>query len=355
MPETSAVATLDVGGNHTSTSPCIPTARGSLRRPDEEIASRVWWLMVQQVPPDLAAVLSRQSALALVERATGLALGDLNALVARDPAASSAGYVLTSYACFQAMASHRLAHELYREGADTRYGDASENLLAAARALAERAKVTTGVEIHPAATIGPRCVLDHGTGTVIGETVVIGSDCYLLQGVVLGSTGIADNPSGPRHPTLGDGVEVGAFVRVLGAVRVGDGCTLDPHTVVTTDIPAHSRVRLVTQCQVASRTDAAWIAGVRLCQGRVAVWGTGLSEVTPALLTSAGDAVDLNVQVRNAEWLIADLPPFGWDAHPDLLLVDRSPERRRAVVRLAHQWRADQRERCQSCPAKELS
>ena len=79
--------------------------------------------------------------------------------------------------------------------------------------------VLSGAEIHPAARIGRRFVLDHGYGTVIGETCEIGHDCYILCGVTLGARGIANNPDGKRHPRLGNNVEVGSGARVLGYVR----------------------------------------------------------------------------------------------------------------------------------------
>jgi carbonic anhydrase/acetyltransferase-like protein (isoleucine patch superfamily) len=122
-------------------------------------------------------------------------------------------------------------------------------LLIAARAISEAAKVRSGVEIHPAATIGPRFVVDHGMGTVVGEDVRMGSDCYLLQGVVLGALSIADNPSGGRHPHLGDRVEVGGFGRVLGPVTVGADVVIGSHALVRTDVPAGARVAVLHQYQ----------------------------------------------------------------------------------------------------------
>ncbi|TFV52516.1 serine O-acetyltransferase [Blastococcus sp. TF02A-35] len=317
----------------------------------DAVESRLWWLLVARLPAELAGSLRPDVVVAAVRRATDLALRDLHGLVARDPAAISAAYALTSYVCFRAVASHRLAHELHRLA--DREPASAELLRGAARGLAERTKVETGVEIHPAARIGARFVLDHGVGTVIGETAVVGEDCYVLQGVVLGSVGIADNPTGPRHPTVGDRVEIGSFVRVLGPVTVGSDCVLDPHTVVTTDVPAGSRVRLVTQHQVTSGTEATWVAGVRLCRGRVTVWGSDLAGVTPQLLEPDGTVVELRVAVRSEERLEAELPSHLGAVAGDLLLVEEGERCRRARVRLTHQWAERQHRSCATCPRRE--
>lgn len=229
---------------------------------DGLVVSRLWWTLLQYLPERFVLAASPAQVFAILRRSALAAEADLFALTDRDPAALGPDYVLQSYRCFRAVLAYRLAHEIYMSGAATEQTGVAEPLLAAAREVAERAKVETGIDIHPAAEIGPRFVLDHGTGTVIGETVAIGSDCYLLQGVVLGASGIADNPRGKRHPTLGSGVEVGAFAHVLGPIRIGDGCVLDPHTVTTTDMPPHRRVRRMTQCQVSHRDEASSINGV---------------------------------------------------------------------------------------------
>ncbi|MBO9522477.1 MAG: serine acetyltransferase [Nocardioidaceae bacterium] len=178
---------------------------------------------------------------ALVARAAGLGRADLDALVQRDPASHRDWrYVLSSYGGLEALLAHRLAHAIWSSAPAPLGTPGPEHVLA--RQISEHAKVRTGVEIHPAARIGPGFVVDHGYGTVIGETTTIGADCYVLQGVVLGATGIADNRPGQRHPTLGDRVEVGAFARVLGPVRVGDGAFIGAMSLVLDDVPAGTRV-----------------------------------------------------------------------------------------------------------------
>src|SRR5438876_379554 len=162
---------------------------------------------------------------------------DLHALATHDPAAgNSCTYVLGSYACFQAVMAYRLSHALLARSAEAAPA-AAHQLRLSARVLSEHAKIETSVEIHPAAEIGRRFVVDHGNCTVIGETARIGDDCYILQGVILGSRGIATNPSGSRHPTLGNRVEVGAFARLLGPIVIGDDVLVGPHCVVCCDIP----------------------------------------------------------------------------------------------------------------------
>jgi serine O-acetyltransferase len=203
---------------------------------------------------------------------------DLHALVSGDPAARrSCLYVLRSYASFRAVLAYRVAHALLaREPAA---GDRCDRW-ALARCLSERAKVASGIEIHPAAVIGRRFVIDHGLGTVIGETAEIGDDCYILQGVILGSRGISRNPDGKRHPTLGSRVEIGAFARLLGPVQVGDGALIGPHCVVTSDVPAGARVTIRNQCQIASAHNTGEVFGLvpGISAGSFAIHGRGLAE-----------------------------------------------------------------------------
>ena len=103
-----------------------------------------------------------------------------------------------------------------------------------ARWISQRAARKTGIEIHPAATIGRRFFIDHGTGVVIGETAIIGDDVTLYQGVTLGGTG---KDVGKRHPTIGNGVMIGAGAKVLGPFTVGDNSQIAAGAVVLTEIP----------------------------------------------------------------------------------------------------------------------
>ncbi|MEU8432689.1 serine O-acetyltransferase [Streptomyces sp. NPDC029216] len=203
--------------------------------------------------------------------------GDLLAFVQRDPAAhGSWREVVGSYRCFRAVLSHRLAHSLL--GTPLRSDADGSHLRMLARSIAERATVETGVEIHPAAAIGRRFVVDHGMGTVIGETASLGDDCYVLHGVVLGSTGIADNPRGRRHPTIGSRVEIGAFARVLGPVEIGDDAVIGCHALVQCDIPAGARVRVLTHHQEIRGAAAIGVTAVEVIgEGLLLVRGRGLA------------------------------------------------------------------------------
>ena len=155
---------------------------------------------------------------------------DLTAARERDPAARSVGRVeiLLTYGGVQALLSHRVAHALHEAGVPL-----------APRLLANATRVTTGVEIHPAARIGRALFIDHGAGVVVGETAEIGDEVTLYQGVTLGGTGFR---RGKRHPTLGDDVVVGSGAKLLGPITVGDGAKIGANSVVIHDVPENSTV-----------------------------------------------------------------------------------------------------------------
>jgi serine O-acetyltransferase len=135
---------------------------------------------------------------------------DIATIVERDPAARTGFEVLTCYPGLHALAVHRLAHGCWTRG--WRW---------LGRFLSHIGRFLTGIEIHPGATIGRRVFIDHGMGVVIGETAEIGDDCTIYQGVTLGGTSLYKGAK--RHPTLGQGVIVGANSQVLGGFTVGDG------------------------------------------------------------------------------------------------------------------------------------
>ena len=139
----------------------------------------------------------------------------------RDPASRGKprACLLSRHTTFFAVACHRLAHALIAAAATT---DDSDDAVVAAMRLSFCARTHTGVEIHPEASIGARLVIDHGFGTVIGQTVEIGDDCYILNGVTLGGRMIGDARDGKRHPTIGHRVQIAGNAKVLGPVRIGD-------------------------------------------------------------------------------------------------------------------------------------
>lgn len=155
---------------------------------------------------------------------------DVAAARDRDPAAQgvSTFEILSSWAGVQALLAHRLAHALMEAGVPL-----------APRAIAYVTRAVTGVEIHPAAEIGPEFFIDHGSGVVIGETTKIGTRVTLYQGVTLGGTGFQP---GKRHPTLGDNVTVGSGAKLLGPIAVGDNAKIGANTVVVEDVPARATV-----------------------------------------------------------------------------------------------------------------
>lgn len=148
----------------------------------------------------------------------------LNSIRQRDPAKPSTLEVLFAYPGFHAVAWHRLSHHLW-----------GWRLKALARFSAHLARFLTGIEIHPGATIGQRLFIDHGMGTVIGETTIIGDDVTLYHGVTLGGV-VSETNSRQRHPILQNKVMVGAGAQVLGGVTVGEGANVGANSVVTKDV-----------------------------------------------------------------------------------------------------------------------
>lgn len=153
---------------------------------------------------------------------------DIYSIFDRDPAARTVFETLTCYPGLHAIMFHRITHKLWRL-----------NLKWAARFLAHIARWLTGIEIHPGANIGRRFFIDHGLGVVIGETAEIGDDVTLYQGVTLG--GISTN-EGKRHPTLGDGVVVGAGAKILGPFKVGNNARVGSNAVVLKAVPDDATV-----------------------------------------------------------------------------------------------------------------
>jgi serine O-acetyltransferase len=153
---------------------------------------------------------------------------DIACVFERDPAARTLLEVVTTYPGVHAIAVYRLAHPLWCRG--WKY---------AARLLSYIARIWTSIDIHPGARIGPRFFIDHGAGVVIGETAEVGRDVTLYHGVTLGGT---TWNKGKRHPTLGDGVVVGAGAKVLGPITLGSGAKVGANSVVIRDVPDNQTV-----------------------------------------------------------------------------------------------------------------
>ncbi len=148
---------------------------------------------------------------------------DIAVVFERDPAARSRWEVVTCYPGFHALIAHRLSHGLWTGG-----------LKWLARWVAHGARWLTGIEIHPGARIGRRFFIDHGMGVVIGETAEIGDDCTIYHGVTLGGT---TWNKGKRHPTLKDGVVIGAGAKILGPIIIGEQAKIGSNAVVVKDVP----------------------------------------------------------------------------------------------------------------------
>lgn len=192
---------------------------------------------------DRAAALARtKELLSELNRArpaiAALIASDVQAAFDRDPAANCPDEIPICYPGVRALVTHRLAHVLWRL-----------DLPVIPRLMGEIAHAETGIDVHPGATIGPGCFIDHGTGVVIGETTVIGGQCTIYQGVTLGALRFPTDDAGRvvkgqrRHPTLEDGVTVYANATILGgATVIGAGSTIAGGVFVTESVPAGSVV-----------------------------------------------------------------------------------------------------------------
>jgi serine O-acetyltransferase len=161
-------------------------------------------------------------------RTLSRAAEDVGAVCANDPAARSPWEVALLYPGLHALWLHRIAHGLW----------SSEHRFAA-RVLSHVNRFATGIEIHPAAEIGRRVVIDHGMGVVIGETAKVGDDCLLYKGIVLGGT---TKSHGKRHPQLGNHVVVGSNACILGSIEIGNGARVGSGSVVIRPVPANATV-----------------------------------------------------------------------------------------------------------------
>ena len=151
-------------------------------------------------------------------------LEDIKAGIERDPATKSAFELFCTSPGLHAIWNYRLANLLWRAKCRT-----------LSRVVANVAKVFTGIEIHPGATIGDRFVIDHGVGVVIGETAIIGNDVMMYHGVTLG--GVV-NEAVKRHPTIGNKVILGANSIILGNITIGDNAKVGAGAIVVKDLPA---------------------------------------------------------------------------------------------------------------------
>ena len=148
---------------------------------------------------------------------------DIEVVKERDPAARGKVEIFLTHQGVHAILSYRIAHLLHIHGYKF-----------IAKLISQISRFFTGIEIHPACFIGKRLLIDHGSGVVIGETAMIGDDCTIFHGVTLGGR---ENQKGKRHPTLYNGVFVGAGAKILGNIEIGNNAKIGANAVVLCDIP----------------------------------------------------------------------------------------------------------------------
>lgn len=171
--------------------------------------------------------IKKRSKIALI-RGIQRVTDDINNIKDKDPAAKNIFEIIFLYSGFHALLSYRIANKLLKW-----------KIPFVPRFISQLARFFTGIEIHPAATIGERFFIDHGMGVVIGETTIIGDDVLIYQGVTLGGTG---KEAGKRHPTIEDRVTIGAGAKVLGNIVIGCDSNIGAGSVVIDDVPEHSTV-----------------------------------------------------------------------------------------------------------------
>ena len=151
---------------------------------------------------------------------------DIDAVQSRDPSAGGRLEIFLTNQGVHAILSYRIAHLFYLN-----------NFRFLAKLISQISRFFTGIEIHPAAIIGKGLLIDHGMGVVIGETVIIGDECTIYQGVTLGAL---ETVKGKRHPTLHNGVFVGAGAKILGNIEIGNGAKIGANAVVLSDVPSYA-------------------------------------------------------------------------------------------------------------------
>jgi len=218
----------------------------------------------------------------------------------RDPAARNTWEVITCYPGFHALLMHRLAHWLWEL-----------ELKWLARLTSHVGRWLTGIEIHPGATIGRRFFIDHGMGVVIGETAEIGDDCTLYHGVTLGGTSWN---KGKRHPTLGEGVVVGAGAKILGPITVGAGAKVGSNAVVVKDIPPGATAIGIPARIVDARESAA--------AGRFSAYAV-VKELNDPLAKAIHELIEHSVETdKRLDHVLAELSRLGMkiedEAHTEL-------------------------------------
>ena len=176
-------------------------------------------------------------------------MNNYSLILKKDPAARNDPMnILYGYTSFYSVLFYRISNWIILQELNKGNRlDCSNKLYKYALFLSKRGKELSNAEINSFAKIGNRFVLDHGIGTVIGETSVIGNDCYMLGGVILGAKAISNNPNGNRHPKIGNNVQIGSFSRILGNVNIGNNVVIGSNCLILEDIPDNHIVTLKTE------------------------------------------------------------------------------------------------------------
>ncbi len=193
----------------------------------------------------------------ITEKALTKVLGDLSALVKSDPSVQGIDFIASEAKGFEAVRYYRylntiyVASNEYYESADDDDRDHIMNIAKQViRKYSESVKSKTQVEIHPHATIGEEFIIDHGTGTVIGEKTTIGKNCMILNDVILGSSFDPNTDPNKRHPTIMDNVKIFSGVRILGNIIIGNNCTIGTKCIIKNSIPDFTTVSIINQLQI---------------------------------------------------------------------------------------------------------
>ena len=175
----------------------------------------------------------------------------LDSIIKRDPAARSKLSIILTYPGVKSVFFHRIAHQLW-----------NLNLYTLARIISQFSRFLTGIEIHPAAKIGKNLFIDHGMGTVIGETSKIGDNVTLYHGVTLGGISPAENSNDQRdtkrHPTVEDNVIIGCGASILGPITIGNCARVGANTVVLKDVPEHATMVGNPAKNISTNTDTSF-------------------------------------------------------------------------------------------------
>lgn len=232
---------------------------------------------------------------------------DIRSVFDRDPAARTTWEVITCYPGVHAVILHRLSHGFWVRG-----------FRWLGRFTSHLARLLTGIEIHPGATIGRRFFIDHGMGVVIGETAIIGDDVTLYHGVTLGGTSWA---KGKRHPTLEDGVVVGAGAQILGPITIGARAKVGSNAVVVKDVPTETTAvgnpaRIIDSEQAQKREEKAGQMGF----SAYALAGKQDDPLSKAIHGLLDHAVETD---RRLELLLQKLEASGVNVDDELATADK--------------------------------